>query len=154
MFCPNCGAQTPPNANNCPSCGKVLKTSAAPMPMAGPQQPPAPYTPPAGYQPPQYQPPGYQQPMMPGQGQVPNYLVWSIIVTLCCCLPGGIVSIVYAVQANSKSSAGDLAGAMEAAGKAKTWLLISAIAGAVISIAYFAIMMAAGGMSAMLSGMK
>ena len=90
---------------------------------------------------------------MSGQGQVPNYLVWSILVTLCCCLPGGIVSIVYATQANSKSTAGDMAGAMEAAGKAKTWLIISAIVGAVISLGYVAITLAAGGLSA-LSGMK
>lgn len=119
--------------------------------MAGPPAP-APYTPPAGYTPPGYQPPQYQHPM-PGQAQVPNYLVWSIMVTLCCCLPGGIVSIVYATQANSKASAGDLAGALEAAGKAKTWLIIGAIAGAVVSIIYIVFMMAAGGLSA-LSGMK
>ncbi|MDQ3389279.1 MAG: CD225/dispanin family protein, partial [Gemmatimonadota bacterium] len=29
---------------------------------------------------------------------VPNYLIPSILATLCCCLPAGIVSIIYAAQ--------------------------------------------------------
>ena len=31
---------------------------------------------------------------------VPNHLVWAILVTIFCCLPFGIVSIVYAAQVN------------------------------------------------------
>ncbi|MGM9787632.1 MAG: CD225/dispanin family protein [Candidatus Cryptobacteroides sp.] len=30
-----------------------------------------------------------------------NKLAWAIISTLCCCIPGGIVSIVYACKSNS-----------------------------------------------------
>ena len=37
--------------------------------------------------------------------QVPNYLVQSILVTLFCCLPFGIVAIVYAAQVNGKLQA-------------------------------------------------
>src|SRR5262249_40218583 len=37
----------------------------------------------------------------------PNYLVPSILVTLCCCLIGGIIAIVHAAQVNSKWAAGD-----------------------------------------------
>jgi hypothetical protein len=38
-------------------------------------------------------PPGY--PPQPPAGQAPNnYLVWSILVTLFCCLPLGIVAII------------------------------------------------------------
>ena len=47
-----------------------------------------------------------------------NYLVPAIISTLCCCPPTGIVSIVFAAQVNSKQSAGDIAGAKDAASKA------------------------------------
>ena len=45
--------------------------------------------------------------------QVPNNLVWAILSTLFCCLPAGIVSIVYAAQVNGKLAAGDIAGAQE-----------------------------------------
>ncbi|MDY3554434.1 CD225/dispanin family protein [Gemmata sp. JC717] len=51
----------------------------------------------------------------------PNYLVQSILVTLCCCLPFGIVAIVYAAQVNSKWQSGDSAGARRASDAAKMW---------------------------------
>ena len=37
---------------------------------------------------------------------VPNHLVWAILSTLFCCLPLGIVSIVFAAQVNGKLAAG------------------------------------------------
>jgi hypothetical protein len=55
---------------------------------------------------------------MPG---MKNYLVEAILVTLCCCMPFGIVAIVYAAQVSSKAAAGDLAGAQAAANNAKLW---------------------------------
>ena len=57
--------------------------------------------------------------------KVPNYLVQAILCTLCCCLPLGIVAIVYAAQVNTKFSAGDYTGAQEASKKAKMWCWIS-----------------------------
>ena len=57
---------------------------------------------------------------------VPNHLVWAILSTLFCCLPLGIVSIVYASQVDGKRAAGDIAGAREASGKAKFWAMLSA----------------------------
>lgn len=71
---------------------------------------------------------------------IENYLIPAVLVTLCCCLPGGIVAIVYAAQVNSKAVAGDIAGAMEASRKAKMWTWISAGAGIVISLIYAAFM--------------
>lgn len=58
-----------------------------------------------------------------------NYLVWSIIVTLLCCLPLGIVAIVFAAQVDGKYSAGDYEGAAASAGKAKLFSIIGAVAG-------------------------
>ncbi|NIM07517.1 MAG: CD225/dispanin family protein [Armatimonadetes bacterium] len=58
-------------------------------------------------------------------GGVPNYLVQAILVTLFCCLPFGIVAIVYAAQVNGKLSGGDIDGAMESSRKAKIWSWIS-----------------------------
>jgi Interferon-induced transmembrane protein/zinc-ribbon domain len=58
-------------------------------------------------------------------GQVPNYLTQSILVTLCCCLPLGIVAIVYSTQVNSKLAMGDVAGAVIASNNAKMWAWIA-----------------------------
>jgi hypothetical protein len=70
---------------------------------------------------------------------VPNYLVPGILVTLFCCLIGGIITIVQASSANTKAAAGDYEGAMKAAENAKTWMWISIIVGAFINIAYIAL---------------
>jgi hypothetical protein len=56
---------------------------------------------------------------------VPNYLVQAILVTIFCCIPFGIVSIIYAAQVNSKLAIGDVAGAMESSRSAKLWAWIS-----------------------------
>lgn len=53
---------------------------------------------------------------------VPDYLVWSILVTVFCCVPLGIVAIVKSASANSKKAAGDYYGALQEANAAKTWL--------------------------------
>jgi|SRR4249919_4338801 Interferon-induced transmembrane protein len=54
-----------------------------------------------------------------------NYLVQAILTTLFCCLPFGIVSIVFAAQVNSKFNAGDVTGAVDASRKAKLWAWLS-----------------------------
>lgn len=62
---------------------------------------------------------------------LPNYLVPSIAVTLCCCFPVGIVAVIYSAQVNSKLAAGDVAGAQAASKSAKTWTIIALVAGIV-----------------------
>ena len=56
--------------------------------------------------------------------RVPNYLVWSILATIFCCLPLGIVGIVFAAQVDGKLRSGDYSGAVESSKKAKlfTWI--------------------------------
>lgn len=61
-----------------------------------------------------------------------NYLPHAIISTLCCCLPFGIVSIVYASQVDSKWNAGDFAGAQTASDNAKQWFWIAMGSGLVV----------------------
>jgi hypothetical protein len=56
----------------------------------------------------------------------PSNLVWGILTTVFCCLPAGIVSIVYASQVNPKWSSGDLDGAARASRNAGTWAIVSA----------------------------
>jgi hypothetical protein len=128
LNCPNCGTSNLDNASICVNCGRSLSAGAAPP--VSPQQS---YTPP---------PPRFNTGGAPDV-QVPNYLVHAILVTLCCCLPFGIVSIVFAVQVNSKLAAGDVVGAQIASKNAKTWALVGFICG-LIAIALW---MVFGGMA-------
>ncbi|ANH40092.1 Interferon-induced transmembrane protein [Nocardioides dokdonensis FR1436] len=95
--------------------------------------------------PPQYGTPAYggQQPGNPPA----NNLVWAILTTLFCCLPLGVVSIVFAAQVNGKWQAGDQAGAVESAEKAKKfaiWSAVAGVVGAVLYIVFVVIAMGAG----------
>ena len=56
---------------------------------------------------------------------IPNYLVPAILSTVFCCLPVGVVSIIFAAQVNSKLATGDIAGATESSGKAKMFMFIA-----------------------------
>src|SRR5271154_3257852 len=96
MFCPQCGENNAESATLCVRCGRALRTVAS---MAASAQPVA---------------------------NVPNYLVFAILVTVLCCLPAGIPAIVYAAQVNGKLQAGDIAGAQQASNNAKMWCWISA----------------------------
>lgn len=65
---------------------------------------------------------------------IPNYLVQSVLVTFCCCLPFGIVAIVYAAQVNAKLASSDIAGAREASQKAKIWSWVAFGSGLVVTL--------------------
>ncbi len=65
---------------------------------------------------------------------IPNYLAQAILVTLFCCLPLGIVAIVYASQVNGKLAQGDIEGARRASEQAKTYSTLSLILGIVGAI--------------------
>ncbi|HET8796234.1 MAG TPA: CD225/dispanin family protein [Thermoanaerobaculia bacterium] len=104
--------------------------------------PPPPPPPPAqSYTPPSYTPAqqSYAPPPPPAGPsyageQIPNYLWQSIVVTLCCCLPLGVVAIIFAAQVNSKLAAGDVAGARDASDKAKLFCWIGFGLGIVANI--------------------
>jgi hypothetical protein len=66
-----------------------------------------------------------------------NFLPWSILVTILCCLPIGIVAIVYANKVDSLWLTAKYNEANEAAKKAKLWTLISAGIGVVGYILLF-----------------
>ena len=97
VSCPTCGLLNLASANYCSGCGGLIGPGAGEAPRAGVGMP----------------------------LQVPNYLVQAILVTIFCCLPFGIVSIVFAAQVNGKVAIGDYAGARETSNKAKTWAWVS-----------------------------
>ena len=73
---------------------------------------------------------------------VPNYLVPAII-SLFCCLPLGIVGVIFAAQVNGKVAAGDTAGALDAAKKAKMFSFIAiglGLAGIICYVLFVVIM--------------
>jgi hypothetical protein len=53
-----------------------------------------------------------------------NWLVEAILVTILCCLPFGVVGIIFAAQVNSKLQAGDSDGAERARREAAKWTKI------------------------------
>jgi Interferon-induced transmembrane protein len=103
------------------------RSESPPPPPEGSDLPPVPPTPGQGIAAPYPRSPVTSVP-------VPNYLVWSILVTLFCFLPTGIAAIVYASQVNTKFSTGDVAGAIEASNKAKMWTIISAVIGVLLAV--------------------
>jgi len=95
---------------------------------------------------------GYGQPAhgIPPRASVPlvhkpkSNLLSAILVTLLCCLPFGIVAIVYAAQVDTKWHAGDWHGAERASRAAKNWALAGVVCGILFSIVYVMIVLASG----------
>jgi hypothetical protein len=73
---------------------------------------------------------------VPPLPQINNYLVPAVLSAFCCCMPIGVVAIIYAAQVNSKLHAGDIAGAQAASKNAKMWSWIALGAGALLWLAY------------------
>ena len=107
MNCPNCNQPLPQESSAfCPNCGAQVGVRAA-EPVRPQVQTAAPVQ------------------------TVPSHLALGIFSTLCCCLPLGIVSIVYAAQVSSQAAAGNIAGAMESSRKAKFWGVLSIVLGGI-----------------------
>ncbi len=81
---------------------------------------------------------------------VNNYLVQSILVTLFCCLPFGIVAIINSSKVSGLLAQGDYAGAQAAADSAKKWSMYGLIAGIVVGVLYvlFVVLFGAASFSA------
>ena len=96
---------------------------------------------------PQYQQPPYYQPNY-AQGQRPmkpdNYLVWAILCTILCCLPLGIVSIIYSSKVDGLYNSGDFAGAEDASKKAKNYAMWGAIISAIVIVLYILLVVVLG----------
>lgn len=144
-FCPHCGAkqnEVQPNAEqenavkNDPvqatGAAKTTENAVGYQDVSGYQNNSG-YQDAAGYQ----NVTGYQN-----NGQKPEinyvpYLVLSIISTVCCCLPFGIVGIVFSVKINSALNAGNYEEAAQNAKMAKIWTIVSFVVGLVVGILYF-----------------
>ena len=99
---------------------------------------------PMNTQPPFQQPNNQQMPPQPD-----NYLIWAILVTVLCCLPLGVASIIYSVKVGSLYAQGDYNGAVDASQKAKKFAMIGGIGGLVFIIIYVIFAVIAGASAAM-----
>ena len=116
MLCPKCGSNNNEGAAFCSSCGSNLRESVQPN---------------------YYKERDNYNSSYNNMGDVPNYLVESILATIFCCLPFGIPAIVFSSQVDSKLSAGDYEGALEASRKAKTWCWVAFGCGVAAAVIYF-----------------
>ena len=83
---------------------------------------------------------------------VSNNLVWAILSTVLCCLPLGIVSIVYAAKVDGLVAAGNIDAARNAADTAKKWAIASVLAWVVAIVLYVLLVFVFGVGSALLGG--
>lgn len=79
-------------------------------------------------------------------GDPPSNLVWAILVTIFCCLPFGIVAIVYAARVDGLARAGDLAGARDASRKAQNWSIAAAAVGLLIGLGWLVVAIVGAGL--------
>ena len=61
----------------------------------------------------------------------PTYLVWSILVTLFCCMPFGIVAVVKSCGVTSSYNRGDYEAARKKSSDAQMWIIVSVVLGLV-----------------------
>lgn len=128
----------PPQYSNTPQHNSTPQYNSAPQYNPAPQYSSSPQGVPSEHRP------------MP-----PNYLAWSIVVTILCCLIGGIVAIIYSTQVSSRYMAGDYEGAERASRNARTWIIVSASVGGLVSIIYliwYFFFAAAAGVAALSEG--
>lgn len=116
-----------------------MPSSDGPMSQQPPVAPP-PYTNEV-YGAPQTPPPapvnGNPEPIAPLRPPMPpTYLFWSILATLCCCLPAGIVAIIYSANVSSKYYAADYEGAKRTSRQAEIWIIVSIVAGIIVNALY------------------
>lgn len=74
----------------------------------------------------------------------PSNLVWAIVSTILCCLPTGIVAIVYACKVDNLYLMGNYQGAVEASNKARNWAIGGLIASVVFYFVYILVLFSVG----------
>lgn len=79
----------------------------------------------------------------PDQPPMPStYLVWAIVMTILCCLPAGIVAIIFASQVSARYYTGDYEGAMQASRRAQIWIIVSFVLGVLTQTLYMPMIIA------------
>lgn len=77
------------------------------------------------------------QMMQPYPKKPSNYLAIAILSTLLCCLPFGVISIIYAAQVDGQWNSGQYDKAYQSSRKAKNWAIAAVATSLIVSIIYF-----------------
>ena len=128
MFCYKCGAEMQDDAMFCSSCGLKLERSApTPNSAASPidasvyDQSSSPYSESP------YFAPSTGASYSSDSSKVNNYLIWNVLATLFCCIPLGIVGIVFSVLSSNAMSRSDYMTGRSHASTAKTFFILSVV---------------------------
>jgi hypothetical protein len=70
----------------------------------------------------------------PGQGQVFDWLIPSILSIIFCAWPLGIPALVFAIKANGSKKRGDMAAAAQQAKTARLFVILSVVLGIIVWI--------------------
>jgi len=132
MFCCKCGAQLGVSQHGSQRRNNQSQLSQRPVhqPQQVYQQPQPVY---------QQQQPVAQQPYQNQQQNIKSpdsHMAMAILTTLFCCLPFGIISIVYASKVSGLYASGDYNGAVNASSKAQSYASWGMILGIVTSLIY------------------
>ncbi len=68
---------------------------------------------------------------VPSEPMPASYLAWNIIMTLCCCMPVGVIGIIFSARVAQKWQRGDLEGARKSSERAAWCLILSFVLGLV-----------------------
>ncbi len=110
MYCKQCGTELPEDTKYCPSCGTPQESQT-------------------------------RQEIRNYECSRPsNHLALAIIVTLMCCIPLGIVSIVYSGKVDTALSRGDTSEAELMSRKARNWAIAGIVTSFLSVFLYFIIM--------------
>lgn len=93
---------------------------------------------------PHYQGEGYGNRPVNSEPMPPTYLVWSVIMTVVCCLIPGVVAIIFSSQVSTKYFSGDIEGARRASRNAEIWIIVSFVLGVLSATLYLPIMLVSG----------
>lgn len=118
---------------------KMQSSTPPPVPENTPQ-PPLNYNPYYGNTTPENPTPDHNlsqpEPQDSPEPMPPAYLVWAVITTVICCMPAGIVAIIFSSRVSSCYYAGDMEGAKKNSERAQWWIIISIVLGVVGAALY------------------
>lgn len=107
MNCPRCGKENLGNANYCEVCGEKLDDNVTQV---------------------------QNNSSLQAKPQIKDYMVFSILTTIFCCIPFGIIAIVYSSNVSKLIAAGDFEGASNASRNSKIWNIAALVSGIVLGI--------------------